>query len=525
MFDIRPPTPAGPDMNENDPSKRFSKDAVRKFDDGANRKNTRTELNDVARQVASQYRRDTMSPVMVSGVLRLVEFGLLFLSGMVLYAFYLGFSTHLAWEYPTIIFGASLIAVILLDVTDCYQVQALFQPWANFGRILFVWSGTFALLALAGFFLKISSDFSRFWFGLWFASGFVLLFGLRLVLSGMIRRWARNGTMERRAVIVGGGQAAESLIRSVEKQPYNDIRICGIFDDRDNRRSPPVVAGYPKLGNVAELIEFARIARIDMLIVSLPLTAESRVLSLLKKLWVLPVDIRLSAHSNQLRFRPRSYSFIGSVPMLDIFDRPINDWDSVAKRAFDIVFSVFGIIVFSPIMLATAIAIKLDSKGPVIFRQKRHGFNNEIIDVYKFRSMYADQADPTARKAVTKNDPRVTRVGRFIRKTSIDELPQFFNALFGSLSLVGPRPHAITAQSHNKLYHEVVDGYFARHRVKPGVTGWAQINGWRGEIDNDEKIKMRTEYDLHYIENWSLWFDLKILFLTPVRLLNTENAY
>ncbi len=211
--------------------------------------------------------------------------------------------------------------------------------------------------------------------------------------------------------------------------------------------------------------------------------------------------------------------------MLDIFDRPINDWDSVAKRAFDIAFSLAGIIVFSPVMIATAIAIKLDSKGPVLFKQKRHGFNNEIIDVFKFRSMYTEQCDPTARNAVVKNDPRVTRVGRIIRKTSIDELPQFFNSLFGSLSLVGPRPHAITAQTNNMLYSEVVDGYFARHRVKPGVTGWAQINGWRGEVDTDEKIKMRTEFDLHYIENWSLLFDLKILFLTPIRLLNTDNAY
>jgi len=262
-----------------------------------------------------------------------------------------------------------------------------------------------------------------------------------------------------------------------------------------------------------------------MMIVSLPLTAESRVLSMLKKLWVLPVDIRLSAHSNQLQFRPRAYSYIGAVPMLDIFDKPINDWDSVAKRAFDIVFSLVGIVLFSPVMLATAIAIKLDSKGPVLFRQKRHGFNNEEIEVFKFRSMYVEHTDPTAKSAVTKGDPRVTRVGRFIRKTSIDELPQFFNSLFGTLSLVGPRPHAVYAQTHSRLYTEVVDGYFARHRVKPGVTGWAQISGWRGEMDTDEKIKKRTEFDLYYIENWSLWFDLKIMLLTPIRLLNTENAY
>jgi Undecaprenyl-phosphate glucose phosphotransferase len=246
---------------------------------------------------------------------------------------------------------------------------------------------------------------------------------------------------------------------------------------------------------------------------------------MLKKLWILPVDIRLSGHNSKLRFRPRAYSYIGSVPMLDIFDKPINDWDSVAKRMFDIIFSVLGIVVLSPVMVATAIAIKFDSKGPVIFRQKRHGFNNEPIEVYKFRSMYTEMSDPTAKQAVTKNDPRVTRVGRFIRKTSIDELPQFFNVLQGRLSLVGPRPHAVHAQTRDVLFHEVVDGYFARHRVKPGVTGWAQINGWRGEIDSPEKIERRTEFDLYYIENWSLWFDLKILFLTPLRLLNTENAY
>jgi Undecaprenyl-phosphate glucose phosphotransferase len=347
----------------------------------------------------------------------------------------------------------------------------------------------------------------------------------RILAAKLMRILARSGRMERRAVIVGGGQNAEDLILALNEQPDNDIRICGIFDDRGDRRSPPVVAGYPKLGNISELIEFARVARIDMLIVSLPISAEERVLTLMKKLWVLPVDIRLSAHAASMRLSPRAYSYIGSVPMLDILDKPINDWDAIAKRIFDIVFSLFGIVLFSPIMLATAIAIKLDSKGPVIFKQKRHGFNNEVINVWKFRSMYVDQCDPTAKQAVTKNDSRVTRVGRFIRKTSIDELPQFFNSLTGSLSLVGPRPHAVSANSNNMLYNDVVDGYFARHKVKPGVTGWAQINGWRGEIDKPEKIVMRTEYDLNYIENWSLWFDLKILFLTPVRLLNTENAY
>ena len=165
-------------------------------------------------------------------------------------------------------------------------------------------------------------------------------------------------------------------------------------------------------------------------------------------------------------------------------------------------------------------------RAAILFKQKRYGFNNESIDIYKFRSMYADQADLTASKLVTKGDPRVTRVGRFIRKTSFDELPQLFNVVFtGSLSLVGPRPHAVHAKAENRLYDEAVDGYFARHRVKPGITGWAQIHGWRGETDSQEKIQRRVEHDLYYIENWSILLDLYIVAQTPFALIRSENAY
>jgi lipopolysaccharide/colanic/teichoic acid biosynthesis glycosyltransferase len=179
-----------------------------------------------------------------------------------------------------------------------------------------------------------------------------------------------------------------------------------------------------------------------------------------------------------------------------------------------------------PIFAVVAIAIKLDSRGPIFFKQKRFGFNNDLIEVYKFRSMYVDATDAAANKLVTKGDPRVTRVGRFIRKASIDELPQLLNVVFsGNLSLVGPRPHAVNAKAEARLYAEAVDGYFARHRVKPGITGWAQINGWRGETDTHEKIQRRVEHDLYYIENWSVLLDFFIVARTPFVLLNTENAY
>lgn len=512
-------------MNEIDPSLRYAPERIRKYQRGDELVVQEGELNSLAARIADEYSKNTLSPIMISGYLRLGEFVCLSLISALIMIFYVGYPNALPLGYPIAIIAGPALFVMLTQIIDGYQPHAVRHSMVWFPRIALAWTAALAVLALAGFFMKISEDFSRVWFGSWFLAGLMFLFVTRTVLNWRTRKWARNGTMERRAVIVGGGAAAEKLIRAMEAQPDNDVRICGIFDDRDDARSPPVVAGYPKLGNIEELVEFTRRARIDMLIVSLPLDAEARVLHMLKKLWVLPVDIRLSAHAHKLRFRPRTYSYIGQVPMFDIFDQPIRDWDRVSKRAFDIVFSLLGIIVLSPIIIGAALAVRLTSKGPIIFVQPRHGFNNEVINVYKFRSMYVDQQDISARNAVTKDDPRVTPVGRFIRKTSIDELPQFFNALKGDLSLVGPRPHAVQAQTREKLYGEVVDGYFARHRVKPGVTGWAQINGWRGEVDSDEKITKRTEFDLYYIENWSLLLDLKILFLTPLRLFNTENAY
>jgi exopolysaccharide biosynthesis polyprenyl glycosylphosphotransferase len=226
-----------------------------------------------------------------------------------------------------------------------------------------------------------------------------------------------------------------------------------------------------------------------------------------------------------LRFTSATYSRVGNVAMIDLLEKPIADWGNVGKWAFDKTVALAALVLLAPVMLAVAAAIKLDSRGPVLFRQKRHGFNNELIEIFKFRSMYVDLCDVNASKLVTKNDPRVTRVGRFIRKTSLDELPQLFNVILGGLSLVGPRPHALQAKAAGNLYDEVVDGYFARHKVKPGITGWAQINGWRGETDTPEKIQKRVECDIYYIENWSLLLDTYILLKTPFALLKSENAY
>jgi Undecaprenyl-phosphate glucose phosphotransferase len=345
-------------------------------------------------------------------------------------------------------------------------------------------------------------------------------------LLALLGTRVKAGRFNRRTAIVGGGPPAEGLIRALEAQPTSGLQILGIFDDRDDTRSPTVVRNYPKLGRVRDLTPFARQQKVDLILITLPLTAEDRILQMLRDLWVLPVDIRLSAHAAKLKLQKRSYSYIGSVPVLDLIDRPISDLGLVAKWLFDRIVGLMLLVVLAPLLAAVALAVKLDSPGRVLFKQQRYGFNNELIEVYKFRSLYTDHSDVSSAKQVTKDDPRVTRVGRFIRKSSLDELPQLFNVVFkGNLSLVGPRPHALQSKAGDCLFDEVVESYFARHKVKPGVTGWAQINGWRGETDTEEKLRRRVECDLHYIENWSLFLDAYILLMTPISLLRSENAY
>ncbi|WP_373507253.1 undecaprenyl-phosphate glucose phosphotransferase [Thiocapsa sp.] len=482
------------------------------------------KLSDQALAVAESLRTSTISASVLTGVVRAVDAVIVASLG----ALTLVSAAGPVAVHPLAVLGILLgvvLVTLVFQAADCYQVSVMRTLLPQLTRIMIglslIFGPFFTIPVLVDYDLSLPPT----WLGLWFGLTLLTLLAMRLGLAVLLRRWTKAGRLEHRAVIVGGGEAAAELIRDIEKQPSHAIRICGIFDDRRNDRSPAVVAGYPKLGSVADLVEFARIAHVDMLIVTIPIKAERRLLEFLKQLWVLPVDIRLSAHSASLDFRDRASSFIGGVPFVDVVDKPVADWDAIVKRALDLLVATVALILLSPIMLATAFAIRLDSPGPVLFRQKRYGFNNEVIDVFKFRSMYHHLSDPLAKRVVTKGDSRITRFGRFIRKTSIDELPQLFNVLSGELSLVGPRPHAVNAHTDERLWEQVVDGYFARHKVKPGITGWAQVNGWRGEVDTPEKIHKRVEYDIYYIENWSILFDLYIMIRTPFALFNTENAY
>ncbi|GJD97414.1 undecaprenyl-phosphate glucose phosphotransferase [Methylobacterium iners] len=466
-----------------------------------------------------------MSSVVLIGCVRLAEFALIATLGLAMHQAVLAGLVPLGFRYAGAVLGIAGLATLLFQFAGTYRIGAFRGFGKTALRLAASWSLVFLLAAAVLVFAKLADQYSRIWLGSFYAAGLVLLLAERFVLSRVIGAQMRQGRFDRRTAVVGGGPLAEDLIRALETQSDSGIRIVGVFDDRGDDRASTVVGGYPKLGSVTDLVAYARTTRLDLVVFTLPIAAEDRMLQMLAKLWVLPIDIRLSAQATKLRLRPRAYSYLGDVPVLDVFDKPMADWDIVAKNVFDRVVGLLALVGLAPVMLAVALAVRLTSSGPVLFRQKRYGFNNELIEVFKFRSMYADRGDAAAAKLVTKDDPRVTPVGRFIRKTSLDELPQLFNVVKGELSLVGPRPHALQAKAANTLYDQVVDGYFARHKVKPGITGWAQINGWRGETDTSEKLQRRVEHDLYYIENWSVLFDIRILLATPLALFRTKNAY
>ena len=406
-----------------------------------------------------------------------------------------------------------------------YTIASLSNLIRQAARLAVGVLGAFGVLVVAIYLGGIEELIPRQFLFAWLALTLVTLLVSRILIAWRIARWSTEGRLTRRAVIVGGGRPSDELIRQLRRSKSAGIKVCGVFDDRAKDRSIDPVERYRVLGTFEEMAEFCRVEAIDLIIVTLPPAAEERILHLMKKLWVLPIDVRISAHQSKLRLRPRAYSYIGDVPFLAVFDKPLSDWGWALKEIEDRVIAAVALLLLSPVMLAVACAVKLTSKGPVLFKQKRHGFNNQLFEVYKFRSMYTDLCDADAAKLVKKADPRVTPVGRFIRKASLDELPQLFNVLKGELSLVGPRPHATASKAGDRLYNEVVEGYYSRHRMKPGITGLAQIHGWRGETDTEEKLQRRVELDIQYIDNWSIWMDLYILAMTPLALFDTRNAY
>jgi Undecaprenyl-phosphate glucose phosphotransferase len=434
--------------------------------------------------------------------------------------------SHLFWPRYS---GAMLLALVAFLT---YGFANHFYDWRHFGEQIARTSKAFGAVVIAfgallliGFLFKWTEYFSRLWIGSWF-----MFLSLYIVLSRIAVTWYLAKVPDavvhhRHAIILGAGENGQNVFQHIRRFKGHGIHVAGFVDDRRSRL-PPNYSGVPFLGTTDELKNLVCRHGIDLVIIALPWNAEDRIRQLLKQLSSWAIDVYMAPEQLGLLYADRPVYRIGGMHLLSLEDRPIDEWHAVIKRAEDLALAVPAVMLLAPLFALIALAIKLESKGPVLFVQDREGFHNNLIKVYKFRSMYVEQTDAHAERQTTRQDPRVTRVGRIIRAASLDELPQLLNVLQGNMSLVGPRPHALRTKAGDTLFQEAVDVYASRHRVKPGITGWAQCNGWRGETDTHDKLVKRVEHDLYYIDNWSIFLDfLTILKTIKLLLKKDRNAY
>lgn len=378
--------------------------------------------------------------------------------------------------------------------------------------------------------LGMIREFSR-GMGLLFISfSLINLFLSRIMFRRLAWLLMDKGIIGQRVAIYGAnGLTVSKVVSLLEIERLPHLRIVGYADDREwvSRSGEALSRDHdlPYLGGFEELLTLARASQLDQVILALPEMTQDRLDYISETLSSAAIDLCMLPREALVLNSNYRVTFLGSLPVLTVWQQPIRDIDGILKEMIDRSLAFVGLVILLPLLLLVAFAIKAESKGPVLFRQKRFGFNNNEISVLKFRSMYTDKQDVTGAERTQKGDPRITFVGRIIRRTSIDELPQLFNVLKGDMSLVGPRPHATQMRVGDKFYFDAVKGYASRHRVKPGITGLAQVRGLRGEIATIERARKRVEYDVYYIENWSPLFDLRIMIETFAKLVWDKNAY
>lgn len=388
--------------------------------------------------------------------------------------------------------------------------------------VLFHWVIVVALLLFLGWASGTLEAFDRSVIERW-----IVTTAIALVITHALLPFALPRLMAapRVAIMAGGGELAWQLTQRLHATPTLGIRVAGFFDDRAPSRLQAVEGSGPArqdiLGGLSLLPAYAKHHHVDLIYITLPVTQQSRILKLLDELRDTTASVYFVPDIFLFDLIQARLDSIGGMPLVAVCETPFHGMNSVIKRASDLVLASLILLLISPLMIAIALAIRLTSPGPALFKQRRYGLDGKEIMVYKFRTMTVMEDGDTIRQA-TKDDKRVTPIGNFLRKTSLDELPQFFNVLQGRMSVVGPRPHAV---AHNELYRKLIQGYMIRHKVRPGITGWAQVNGLRGETDSLEKMSARIEYDLAYLRNWSLLLDLKIVLKTFFVVLKKQNAY
>lgn len=428
-----------------------------------------------------------------------------------------------AMEARTLVLMFSTVTLFMLfaNLAGLYRSWRGEGFWAEYRLVLLVFCSVILVLLVLGYVTKTTAYFSRLSLGTWVLLVPVAFFLQRIVVRLALGSLRRKGYNSRKVAIVGIGRIARSLAREIQNHEWMGLDIVGFYDNSFDLRYREDPSDPPLAGNLRDLVLRARACQLDEIFIGLPSNAHQQIAALVNELSDSSVPVHVVPDLLTFNLINARMIQIGTVPLISVFRSPYDEVGAILKRAEDLLLASIILCMICVPMLLIALGIKLTSPGPIIFRQRRYGLKGEEIQVWKFRSMSVMEDGASIRQAGRK-DPRITPFGAFLRRTSLDELPQFINVLQGSMSIVGPRPHAV---AHNEQYRKRIEGYMLRHLVKPGITGWAQVNGWRGETDTDEKMQKRVEYDLHYLRNWSLELDLQIIMMTIVKGFAGRNAY
>ena len=412
-----------------------------------------------------------------------------------------------------------LVFIGLAQAARLYAPPHARSLGADIRRLSMVWAMMFAILVIAAFSFKVSARYSRLLVGSWALVAPGCMAAWRVLLRWSMRREALRGGKLRIAAFVGAGSIARRMAEHLSASSWMGLRIAGVYDDRDLQRLS--LEKLPLLGNTADLLRDAREGRLDHVYVTLPMHAQKRIVEIVNALADTTASVYVVPDAFLFEMMQATWAEVAGHPVISVYDTPFFGVDGTFKRLEDVVLGALILLLILPLMLGIALGIKLTSRGPVLFRQRRYGLNGNIVEIWKFRTMTVTEDGDHVVQA-TRGDLRVTRFGAFLRRHSLDELPQFFNVLQGRMSIVGPRPHAVV---HNEQYRRLIHGYMLRHKVRPGITGWAQVNGWRGETDTVEKMRKRVEFDLYYMRNWSFLLDLRIIVMTIFKGFRSKNAY
>lgn len=442
------------------------------------------------------------------------------LGGLIAYGWRFG-HINLSSNYQIAILLASLLVLGLFPMFDLYQSWRGKSRFIHLRILTSSWVTVFIILVVIAFLTKTSTTISRQWAMVWMFSAWVLLIAMRVIFGQVLRLMREHGFNHKNVVILGAGSLGREVLRRINTATWTGLDVVAFLDDNESLNGKSI-DGVTVKGPISLATSISENERPDEIWIALPLYAEKRVKQILHELRHSTATIRYVPDVFGFRLINHSVTEVAGMAVLDLSASPMTGINWFVKAVEDKLLAILILILISPLMLLIALGVKVSSRGPIIFKQLRHGWDGKPVKIYKFRTMAMHKETPGCLTQARKNDARVTKFGAFLRATSLDELPQFINVIQGRMSIVGPRPHAI---EHNEQYKDQIDDYMKRHKVKPGITGWAQINGWRGETDTLDKMKKRVEYDLYYIDNWSLWFDLKIIARTLLTGFAHKNAY